>query len=65
MLPSMWLPWFLKDIVEVASLAPEKVTALTDSTMHDDDDGTEENQGGGTSKGRGERGEGLDRCLAR
>ena len=32
-------------------------TALLDSTKHEDDDGSEENQGGGIDKGEGERGQ--------
>ena len=31
-------------------------TDMTDSTMYDDDDGSEENQGGSTDRGQGERG---------
>ena len=41
----------------------EAFPALTGSTMHDDDDGSEEHQGGGAGKGRDDRCHGSG-CLA-
>ena len=41
-----------------STIKAEAVTALTESTMYDDDDGNEGNQGGCTGKGQGKRGRG-------
>ena len=51
------------EVMQITKKA-EALTALSDFTMHCEDDGSEEHQGGSAGNGRGERGHGVLRPLS-